>query len=167
MGIRILALDTSLTKSGWVVLSVHERKATVVEYGLIKSNAKLTDGERLRQIHAGIIAILDKHPDIHSVIPIEDGIVRFNTATKQIAKARGVIEFSLVNYLLEPINIATVKAWARKYTNSPSSRKDKLMISEAVSDYFGLDEIQHNKGGDVSDSMAVGLVYLKREGVID
>ncbi|WP_268636998.1 crossover junction endodeoxyribonuclease RuvC [Lysinibacillus xylanilyticus] len=164
----ILALDTSLTKSGWAVLSVHERKATVVSYGLIKTNAKLSDGERLRELHSGILAILGEYPDIGSVIPIEDGIVRFNTATKQIAKARGVIEFSLADYQLEPINIASVKKWAREVTGvTGKDGMKKENVELAVKKYFGIDELRNNKGGDISDSMAVGIVYLKRKGVID
>lgn len=165
---RILALDTSLTKSGWAVLSVDNRKASVVDYGLIKTNAKLTDGERLRELHSGIVAILGEYPDIDSVIPIEDGIVRFNTATKQIAKARGVIEFSLVDYRLEPINIATVKKWAREVTGvTGKDGMKKENVEAAVKQYFAVDELRNNRGGDVSDAIAVGTVYLKREGAID
>ena len=164
---RILALDTSLTKSGWAVLSVNNRKASVVDYGLIKTNAKLTDGERLRELHSGIVAILGEYPDIDSVIPIEDGIVRFNTATKQIAKARGVIEFSLVDYQLEPINIASVKKWAREVTGvTGRDGMKKENVEAAVKQYFGIDELRNNKGGDCSDAIAVGTVYLKREGAI-
>lgn len=160
-----LALDTSLTKSGWAVLTVINGKPSVVDYGLIKSTAKLSDGERLREIHSGIIEVLAKYPQVERVIPIEEGIVRFNTATKQIAKARGVIEFSLAEYELVGVNIQSVKAWARRETNSPGKRNDKAMIEEAVRKVYG-DRITFNKGGDIADSIAVGTVYLINEGVI-
>ena len=165
---QILCLDTSLSKSGWAVISVTDRKPHVIDYGLIKTDAKLTDGERLRQLHSGIVAILEEYRNIDEVIPIEDGIVRFNTATKQIAKARGVIEFSLVDYRLEPINIASVKKWAREVTGvSGKDGMKKENVELAVKTYYGLSEIKNNKGGDCSDSIAVGTVYLKRIGAID
>ena len=165
---RVLSLDTSMSKSGWAVIDVTDRKPSVIDYGLIKTNAKLTDGERLRELHSGIIAVLTQYPDIDEVIPIEDGIVRFNTATKQIAKARGVIEFSLVDYRLEPVNIATVKKWAREVTGvSGKDGMKKENVEAAVKQYYGMAEIKNNKGGDCSDSIAVGTVYLLREGAVD
>lgn len=163
---RILALDTSLSKSGWAVITVTNGRPSVTDYGLIKSDAKLSDGERLRQIHSGILSVLERYPDVDKVIPIEDGIVRFNTATKQIAKARGVIEFSLADYTLVGVNIASIKAWARRVTGSPGKRNDKAMIAEAVALYYADATIEFNKGGDIADAVAVGTVYLINEGVI-
>jgi len=169
--LQILALDSSLSKTGWAIVAVKDRKPTVLDCGLIKTNSKHTDGDRLRQIYDGIKAVLDEYPNIHKIIPIEEGIVRFNTATKQIAKARGVIEFSLEDYELEGVNISTVKAWARRITNSPGKRNDKAMIGEAVTEIYGeVDGLYTPRGrliDDISDAIAVGTVWLIREGDID
>lgn len=161
-----LALDTSLTKSGWAVLSVVNRKPSIVEYGLIRSTAKLSDGERLRQIHSGITAVLDKYPRVERTIPREEGIVRFNIPTRQVFKAHGTTEFALADYDIVDINIQSVKAWARRVTDSPGRRSDKAMVAEAVRIYFDDDSIEFTKGGDDSDAVAVGLVYLIKEGCI-
>lgn len=155
---RILALDTSLTKSGWAVLSVDNGKPSIVDYGLIQSNAKLSDGERLREIHSGIMGVLARY-SVDNIIPREAGIVRFNLPTKQIFKAHGVTEFALADYEIHDINIQTVKAWARRVTGSPGKRNDKAMIAEAVTIEYG-DGIAFNKGGDIADAIAVGTVYL-------
>lgn len=155
---RILALDTSLTKSGWAVLTVDNGKPSIVDYGLIKSNAKLSDGERLREIHSGIMDVLSKY-SVDNVIPREAGIVQFNLPTKQIFKAHGVTEFALADYEIYDINIQTVKAWARRVTGSPGRRNDKAMIAEAVTIEYG-EGIAFNKGGDIADAIAVGTVYL-------
>lgn len=155
---RILALDTSLTKSGWAVLSVDNDKPSIVDYGLIKSNAKLSDGERLREIHSGIMDVLSRY-SVDNVIPREAGIVRFNLPTKQIFKAHGVTEFALADYEIYDVNIQTVKAWARRVTGSPGKRNDKAMIAEAVTIIYG-EGIAFNKGGDIADAIAVGTVYL-------
>lgn len=161
-----LGLDTSLTKSGWAIITVADRKPYLTAYGLIKSNSKLTDGERLRQIHAGILDVIAKYPQIERTIPREEGIVRHNLSTRQIFKAHGVTEFSLADYEIADVNIQSVKAWARRVTDSPGKRNDKDMIAEAVRIYFRAPELPLNKGGDEADAVAVTLVHLIREGVI-
>lgn len=134
---------------------------------MIKSNAKLTDGERLRQIHAGITGIIGEYPEIERTIPREEGIVRHNIATRQVFKAHGTTEFALADYDIIDVNIQTVKAWARRITGSPGKRNDKDMIAEAVRIYFGDPELPLNKGGDEADAIAVTLVYLTKEGIIE
>src|SRR5690606_11366184 len=111
---QILALDTSLSKSGWAVISVADRKPHVIDYGLIKTDAKLTDGDRLRQSVDGINTTLAEYPGVESTIPREEGIVRHNIATRQVFKAHGASEFALANYDIHDVNIQTVKAWARR-----------------------------------------------------
>lgn len=161
-----LGLDTSLTKSGWAIISVYRDVVTLVDYGLIKSNAKLSDGERLRQIHGGILDVIAKYPQIERTIPREEGIVRFNLPTRQVFKAHGVSEFALADYEIADVNIQTVKAWARRVTLSPGRRNDKAMIIEAVRKYFGNPTLRLNKEGDEADAIAVTLVHLQREGLI-
>ena len=158
---HFLSLDTSLTKSGWAILAVDTcQRVRVVDYGLIRSTAKLSDGERLRQIHAGIMDVRGRYPGVESDIPREAGIVRFNLPTKQIFKAHGVTEFSLADYTIHDVNITTVKAWARRVTGSPGKRNDKDMIAEALRIYFDDPEMKLNKEGDEADAIAVGIVYL-------
>lgn len=161
-----LGLDTSLTKSGWAIIAVARRKASLIDYGLIRSNARLSDGERLRQIHAGILDIIAKYPQIDRTIPREEGIVRFNLPTRQVFKAHGVSEFALADYNIADVNIQTVKAWARRITDSSGGRKDKAMIVEAVRKYFGNPFLRLNREGDEADAIAVTLVHLQREGLI-
>lgn len=165
---RILSLDTSLTKSGWAILSVNNRKVTVEDYGLIKTNAKLTDGKRLRQIHDQLLGVIAKYPDIERTIPIEEGIMRFAVATKQVSKARGIFEFTLDDYEFSSVGIQSVKSWATTVTSvkAKGSKETKANVEQAVKQTLGLDEIRDNKGGDCSDAIAVGIVYLKREGAI-
>ena len=167
--LRVLAIDTSLTKSGWAVLSVTDRKPSVIDFGLIKSDAKLTDGERLRQIVDGINGILAKYPEVERTVPREEGIVRHNIATRQVFKAHGSTEYALADYVIEDVNIQTVKAWARRVTGVKGDKgiESKKNVEQAVMLTLGLTEIPNNKGYDISDAMAVGIVYLKRKGAID
>lgn len=155
-----LGLDISLTKTGWAVLTVSpEGHVQITDYGLIKSNPKLSDGERLRQIYDGVADVIDRFP-IQSQIIREGGIVRFNLPTKQIFKAHGVIEYVLVDFEILDVNIATVKAWARRVTGSAGRRNDKDMIAEAVRLYYGNPELKLNKEGDEADAIAVATTFL-------
>lgn len=163
-----LGLDVSLTKTGWAVLRLSNSadRPEIVEYGLIKSTAKLSDGERLRQVFEGIREVLQRFPDLERQIAREGGIVRFNLATRQIFKAHGVTEYALHDWEIHDVNIQTVKAWARRLTCSPGKRNDKDMISEALRIYFKDPSLVFNKGGDEADAIAVVITYLHSIGEI-
>lgn len=167
---KVLSLDTSLTKTGWAVVSVMDRKPSVIDYGLIKTNAKLTDGERLHQIVDGINVIIEKYPDIDSHIPREAGMVfGFATATKQIWKAHGTTEYALAGYTIEDVNIQSVKAWAASVTGvkAKGSKATKANVAKAVEMTLGISDIKNNAGDDITDAIGVAVVYLKRIGAID
>lgn len=150
-----MSLDISLSKTGWAVLSVSDDGTlSIVDYGLIRSNAKKTDGERLREIHAGVLDVLS-HYDVEKTISREAGIIRFNTASKQIYKATGVIEFALDGYTIVDVNIQTVKAWGRRLTGLKGN--DKSIVTDAVRAYFNDPTIP---GDDICDAIAVGVVFL-------
>jgi Holliday junction resolvasome RuvABC endonuclease subunit len=162
-----LGLDTSLTKSGWAVVGVRfDGSVRLIDYGLIKTNAKQSDGERLRAIVDGVRAIIDRYPELQTTIPREAGIVRFNLPTKQIFKAHGATEYAIADYKIHDVNIQSVKAWARRVTGSPGKRNDKDMIAEAVRLYFNDPDMKLNKEGDEADAIAVTLFYLSSEGLI-
>jgi Holliday junction resolvasome RuvABC endonuclease subunit len=120
----------------------------------------------LREIHRGITSVLVKYPDVERVIPREAGIVRHNLPTKQIFKAHGVTEFSLSDYEIYDVNIQTVKAWARRVTESPGKRSDKAMIAEAIRIYFDWPTAVF-RTDDEADAIAVVVTYLIAEGLID
>jgi len=167
---RILSLDTSLSKSGWAVISVIDRKPTVIDYGLIKTNAKQSNGYRLREIIDGINAVLTQYPDVETTIPREEGMVfGFATATKQIFRAHGATEYALIDYELADVNIQSVKAWASGVTGvkAKGSKETKANVAKAVEMTLGLSDIKNNAGGDITDSIGVAIVYLKRIGAID
>ena len=167
---RVLSLDTSLTKTGWAVISVTDRKPTIVDYGLIKTDTKRSNGERLRQIIEGINAVITQYPDIERTIPREEGMVfGFATATKQIFRAHGVTEYALVDYEIADINIQSVKAWASGVTGvkAKGSKETKANVAKAVEMTLGLSDIKNNAGGDITDAIGVAIVYLIRIGAID
>ncbi|MCA1800246.1 MAG: crossover junction endodeoxyribonuclease RuvC, partial [Actinobacteria bacterium] len=126
-----LSIDLSLTKTGWAVIEVTDRLPSVIDCGIIRTDAKESDGERLRTIVNAMHAILRKYPDIDSVSR-EAGIVKFPKPTMQVFKAHGSFEYSVADYEVNDIPLATVKAWARRLTKSAGKRNDKEMIAEGI-----------------------------------
>lgn len=166
-----LGIDLSLTKTGWAIISVKDRRPSVIDFGLLETDAKMTDGERLRTIVDGLHAIIAEYPDINESVAREKGIVKFPLPTMQVFKAHGAFEYALVDYNVEDVPIATVKAWARKVTGSPGRRNDKAMVAEAVTKYYGEEIGFYTKRGklidDISDAIAVMTVWLIKNGIIN
>src|SRR5690606_3151230 len=101
-----LGIDLSLTKTGWAIIEVKDRKPSVVDFGLLKTTADLTDGERLQTIVNGLHAIIKQYPDIHESVAREAGIVKFPKPTMQVFKAHGAFEYALVDYSVEDVPLA-------------------------------------------------------------
>jgi len=166
-----LGIDLSLTKTGWAIIEVTDGKPSVVDFGLLKTTADLPDGERLRQIVDGMREIVEQYPDIHESVAREAGIVKFPKPTMQVFKAHGAFEYALVDYSVEDVPLATVKAWARRITDSPGRRNDKEMVAEAVTKYYGREIDFYTPRGklidDISDAIAVITVWLINNEIID
>lgn len=165
-----LGIDLSLTKTGWAIISVENGRPSVVDFGLLRTDAKMTDGERLRTIVDGLRAIVAEYPDISESVAREAGIVKFPKPTMQVFKAHGAFEYALVDYSVEDVPLATVKAWARRITDSPGRRNDKEMVAEAVTKYYGKPIDFYTSRGklidDISDAIAVITVWLVKQGII-
>ncbi|MED4172604.1 crossover junction endodeoxyribonuclease RuvC [Halalkalibacterium halodurans] len=159
-----LGIDLSLTKTGWALVSVKDRVPTVEDFGLLRTKADLSDGERLHQIFDGIQEILDEYPRLNESIAREAPIVKFPKPTMQVLKAHGVFEYSLVDYTVEDVPLSTVKKWARIITKSPGKRNDKDMVAEAIEIYYGKKFDFYTSRGklidDISDAIAVITVWL-------
>lgn len=168
---QYLGIDLSLTKTGWAVITVQDRKPSVLDFGLLTTDAKSSDGERLRTIVDGMRYITEQYPDLNDNVAREKGIVKFPLPTMQVFKAHGSFEYAMVDYNVEDVPIATVKAWARRITDSPGKRNDKEMVAEAVTKYYGKDIDFYTKRGklidDISDAIAVITVWLMKNGLID
>ena len=166
-----LGIDLSLTKTGWAIISVKDRRPSVIDFGLLTTDAKMTDGERLRTIVDGMRYIVEQYPDINESVAREKGIVKFPLPTMQVFKAHGSFEYAMVDYNVEDVPIATVKAWARRVTDSPGRRNDKEMVAEAVTKYYGKEIGLYTPRGklidDISDAIAVITVWLIRNGLLE
>jgi crossover junction endodeoxyribonuclease RuvC len=87
--IRILGIDPGLQRTGWGVIECAGSKLAHVSHGIVTSTVKADLASRLREIHAGLTAVILEHAP--ATIAIEETFVNVNgQATLKLGQARGV-----------------------------------------------------------------------------
>lgn len=86
----VLGIDPGTAVTGYGVVTFDARRPTLVECGVIRTNAKDALPSRLHNIHAGVCELIDRHhPD---TIAVEDVFYARNVRTTIVlGHARGVI----------------------------------------------------------------------------
>lgn len=159
-----LALDVSLSCTGWAVLGEAADGSTVLlDYGHVKTTKKVgkqefTTGQRLRIIYDAMTDVKQTHIDLEKTVPREAGFIKFATATKQIQRATGVCEMALDDFEIIDVNPSVVKKWARDYLKIGFNRVDKDMVEEAVRTFLKMPDL-HFATDDESDAVSIGIVY--------
>ena len=87
---RLLGLDPGLRKTGWGMIDVQGNRLRHIANGTVATAASDPLGERLRQIHEGLEAVIATHrPD---VVAVEETFVNKNpTSTLKLGQARGAV----------------------------------------------------------------------------
>ncbi|MCE9648813.1 MAG: crossover junction endodeoxyribonuclease RuvC [Parvibaculum sp.] len=87
--LRYLGIDPGLRATGWGVIDVAGARLTHVANGTITSNDRLSLAERLVQIEAGLVAIVEAHaPDAAAVE--QAFVARDPIAALKLGQARGI-----------------------------------------------------------------------------
>lgn len=96
---RVLGVDPGTAVTGYGVVDYDGRSATLVECGVIRTNAKDPLPSRLHTIHAGITELIERHaPD---TVAVEDVFYARNVRTTIVlGHARGVILLAAQQALL-------------------------------------------------------------------
>ncbi len=89
---RLLGLDPGLQKTGWGIVQAEGTRLTHIANGTVTSNAKDTLAERLVDLHAGLMEVVQTwQPDFAAV---EETFVNKNpTSTLKLGQARGIALF--------------------------------------------------------------------------
>ncbi len=86
---RILGIDPGLQKMGWGIIDSEGHRLSFVACGLVKTTAKLSLPERLAQIDAGVLDIIEQYSPEQAAI--EETFVNTNAASSlKLGAARGV-----------------------------------------------------------------------------
>ena len=147
----ILGVDPGSLRTGYGAVATDGRRHRLVEKGAIVPARKAPLAERLRHIHAGIAAVIERlHPD---VLAVEDVFHAANTRTALVlGHVRGVVllagsEAGLPVHEFPP---ATVKQQVTGF-----GRADKGQVAFMVARI--LDLPGPGEAGDAADALAVAL----------
>jgi len=149
----IWALDISLSSTG---ITIFNQDGTHIFTDSIGTDSKQDTSVRLHNIGQKITQLKQDYPPTKLVI--ERGFSRFNTSTEQVYRAVGVIEYCLwdIDKIYYPAT--TVK---KEITGKGNAKKFEVeaVICQKYPDmrFRNLDE---------SDSMAIGLTYFYKEGIL-
>ncbi|MBD2020660.1 crossover junction endodeoxyribonuclease RuvC [Leptolyngbya sp. FACHB-36] len=148
---RILGLDPGLATLGFgaIVCGASER-ASVLDFGVVKTPANLEIGQRLVILYDDLHTILQQYePDL---VAIEKLFFYRMGNTIAVAQARGVVMLVLAQVGVSPVEFtpAQIKQALTGYGNA-----DKHAVQQAVTRELHLDHIP--KPDDAADGLAVAL----------
>lgn len=160
--LKLLALDLSLSSTGYAVIQWEEGCATVLEVGHIdnkrKGRMKWSHGKRLMNIYEELSFVINSYPDIELVVR-EKGVSRFNRSTQVLFRVVGVVDLLLENYGLQPSKEITISETKKVITGD--GKAEKATVATAVQQY--LTEKATFANDDESDAVAVGVAYCIKE----
>lgn len=159
---KVLALDLSLSSTGYAVIQWENGEATVIDFGHIdnkkQGRIKWSHGKRLLRIFTELKAVINRHPDI-DVIVREKGVTRFNKATQVLYRVVGIVDVLIETVGHEPaveVGITEVK----KTITGKGNAEKKEVAEEVVSFLSHGIEFEVD---DESDAVAVGVAYCLKE----
>ena len=86
---RVLGIDPGLRFTGWGVVDVHGNRLRHIADGVIATDSADSVPDRLRALHAGLVAIFAEHRPEEAAVE-ETYVNRNGTATLKLGYARGV-----------------------------------------------------------------------------
>lgn len=158
----LLALDLSLSSTGYAVIQWNERqqKATVLKVGHIdnkkQGRASWNHGKKLLNIHLQLTQLFSEF-QIDAVVR-EKGFSRFPAATQALFRVVGISDFVVEKEIQQSITEYSVTTVKKAITGN--GKADKQEVALKIQDY--LTEEMQFAVDDESDSLSVAIChYLK------
>ncbi|MBM85532.1 MAG: crossover junction endodeoxyribonuclease RuvC [Rhodospirillaceae bacterium] len=149
---RLLGLDPGLQRTGWGVIDLEGSRLRHVANGVIVSSSRLQIGERLVQLHRGLLEVLTEFaPDEAAV---EQTFVNKNPeSTLKLGLARGVVllapalgGLSVTEYAPNRVKKSVVGA------GHADKKQVQLMVSKLLPG-------AHLENADAADALAVAICH--------
>ena len=159
---RILGVDPGLRTTGYGVIDVTADRFRLVEGGVLRPQATLSLEARLAELHAAILDVVRSTRPECMVVEELWSAPKHPLTGVLMGHARGVIALAagLCDVTFEEISHVTVK---RALTGNGAARKDQVKAMVCVQ--LGL--TVSPEPDDVSDALALALVYGMRGGIPD
>ncbi|MBU8934841.1 MAG: crossover junction endodeoxyribonuclease RuvC [candidate division Zixibacteria bacterium] len=153
---RVLGIDPGLNITGYGLLEEADDRITVLEAGVIRTNAKAYMADRLHEIAREIETIIDQFKP--EAIAIEDLYSHYGHPKTAIimGHARGVVFLKAAEAGIEIIPYASTRVKNSLTGNGRASKQQmQLMIRSA------LDLPEVPEPPDTADALAVALCHLR------
>lgn len=158
---KILAMDLSLSCPAFAVLEVIDGKVKILHLSHLKTNTKKEHGYRLLQIYNHLKQIFEEHNDLDEIVR-EKGFSRFPKVTQSLFKVVGISD--VIAYINKFDTIHEIAPTSVKKAITGNGKASKDDVAESVNTYLGTNI--DFKTDDESDSVAIGIAFLKKKGVL-
>ena len=155
VGMRILGIDPGLNTTGYGVLEICRQQPRLVEAGVVRGSARGQIDQRVREIHAGVVEVIDAlKADAMALEDLYSHYQRPQTAIL-MGHARGVICLAAAQ---AGIPIDHYAATQIKKTLTGSGRAPKAQMQLAVQRELRLPRLPDPP--DVADALAIALCHF-------
>ncbi|HMQ03760.1 MAG TPA: crossover junction endodeoxyribonuclease RuvC [Pyrinomonadaceae bacterium] len=155
---RVLGIDPGSETLGWGVVEGKGSKYSLVEFGIVRSNTKISFSKRLANIFSSVEELVEKTRP--SVLAIEEGFysVNVNVAMK-LGQVRGVMLL-----LAEQKGLAIAEYAPRlvKKTVVGYGSAEKHQVGEMVRILLGMSSVPTPH--DAADALAVAICHFHHAG---
>ena len=148
-----LGLDTGYARLGYGLIFSEKREShlQIKDYGIVETSTELSDSERLLELEAKLVEILNNYPV--SSCALEEVFFRKNLSTGvKLIQARGVILLTLARKKIPVLNVSPTRV--KKMLTGYGSA-DKRQVQNMVKKLLELSEIP--KPDDAADALALSL----------
>jgi len=151
---RILGIDPGLQRTGWAVITLERFHPQVVEAGLIRTRARQTPEQRLREIHLGVGEVIEAlHPEV-AVVEALYAHYRHPRTAILMGHARGVIFLAAAERNLP---VKSYSATRIKKVLTGNGLASKAQVQRTVQAVLRLPLLP--EPADVADALAVALCH--------
>ncbi len=153
----VLGVDPGSVRTGFGVIETAGSNQRLIEMGVLAPPPRHSLSDRLRQIHAGIAELIQRHrPDL---LAVEDTFHAVNTRTALVlGHVRGVVLLAgaQAGLPIQAFAPASVKVQVTGF-----GRADKAQVALMVSRILGL--VGEASPGDAADALAVALCGVQSQ----
>ena len=154
---RIIGIDPGLRNLGYGVVDSEGSRLVFVACGSVHSDASLSLGERLRQLHVGLAQVIAMHAPDEAAVE-ETFVNRDPQAALKLGQARGV---ALVVPALAGLPVAEYAANLIKKTVVGAGHADKSQVAMMVQVLLPKSDA---RSADAADALAVAITHAQHRG---
>ena len=155
--IRIIGIDPGLRNMGWGIVEQTGSRLSFVACGSVHSAAGESNGERLRQLHEGLAAVIAAHAPDEAAVE-ETFVNRDPQSALKLGQARGI---ALVVPALAGLKVSEYAANVVKKTVVGAGHAQKDQVAMMVRVLLPLCDAD---SPDAFDALAVAITHARHRG---